>query len=282
AFAILGGNARGPSDRQAYADGNGAADFAELPSRLQPLGSVPLYAAFGPLDPVPGLDDPTEPWADAFAGAPAPFGPGTSPAGIKPAGAGGLDGSVHRYYAFDATQNGGTIRVIVLDNSADSLDGTWPGQTSWLEAQLAAANAADLPVVVVTALPLGPAGQPGIADDGEALTTLLINAGVLAVFTTNPNQLNQQYTPRHPTKFPQLPEYEGASLGYEQSANNGVFWDDVSIDTSARTVSVSAVPVVDSLSIKPLDGVTVKRSSTLRFQGIARRPIGSLATTPTN
>jgi hypothetical protein len=281
AFAILGGNARGPSDPQAYADGNGAADFARLPSLLQPLGGLPLYAAFGPLDPVPGLDDPTEPWADAFAGAPAPFGPGPSPTGITTAGAGGLDGGVHRYYAFDATQNEGTIRVIVLDNSAGSLDSTWPGQTNWLEAQLAAANAADLPVVVVTALPLGPTGQAGIAEDGPAVATLLINAGVLAVFTTNMNQLNQQYALPDPTTFPQIPEYEGASLGYQQSQNNGVLWDDVTVDTSARTVSVSAIPVIDSLSIKPLDGVTVKRSSTLRFQGIGRRPVGSLATTPT-
>jgi hypothetical protein len=281
-FAILGGNARGPADPQAYQAGNGAADFAQLPSLLQPLGNVPLYAAFGPLDPVPGLQDPTEPWADAFAGAPAPFGPGTLPTGIQSAGAGGLDGGVHRYYAFDASQDGGTVRVIVLDNSAGSLDGTWPGQTNWLEAQLATANSASLPVVVVTALPLGPAGQAGIASDGAAVTTLLLNAGVLAVFTTNPNQLNQQFAIPDPTKFPQLPEYEGASLGYQQTQNNGVLWDDVTIDTNARTVTVNAVPVIDSLSIKPLEGLTVARSSTLQFQGIARRPVGSLATTPNN
>jgi hypothetical protein len=280
AFAILGGNARGPADPQAYLDGNGAGDFAQLPSLLQPLGSLPLYAAFGPLDPVPGLSDPTEPWADAFAGSPAPFGSGALPANITSAGSGGLDGSVHRYYAFDATQNGGTVRVIVLDNSAGSLDGTWPGQTAWLEAQLAAAHATDLPVVVVTALPLGPAGQPGIASDGAAVTTLLLNAGVLAVFTTNPSQLNQLFEIPDPAKFPQLPEYEGASLGYQQSANNGVLWDDVAVDTNARTVTVNAVPVIDSLSIKPLNGLTVARSSTLEFQGIGRRPVGSLATTP--
>jgi hypothetical protein len=280
AFAILGGNARGPADPQAYQAGAGAADFEQLPSLLQPLGDVPLYAAFGPLDSVPGLDDPTEPWADAFAGAAAPFGPGKLPVGIESAGTGGLDGGVHRYYAFDASQNGGTLRVIVLDNSAGSLDKTWPGQTNWLEAQLASANAAQLPVVVVAPLPLGPAGQPGIANDGAAVTTLLINAGVLAVFTTNPAQLNQQFTLPDPQTFPQLPEYEGASLGYQQTQNNGVLWYDVTVDTSARSVSVNAVPVVDSLAIKPIDGLSVKRSSTLRFQGIARRPVGSLATTP--
>ncbi|HKD93343.1 MAG TPA: Ig-like domain-containing protein, partial [Gaiellaceae bacterium] len=281
-FAILGGNARGPADPEAYQAGNGAADFAQLPSLLQPIGSVPLYAAFGPLDPVPGLQDPTEPWADAFAGSPAPFGSGPLPAKIKSAGSGGTDGSLHRYYAFDARQNGGTLRIIVLDNSAGSLDSTWPGQTQWLQTQLAAASSASLPVVVVTSLPLGPAGQPGIASDGASVTSLLLNAGVLAVFTTNPSQLDQQFAIPDPTKFPQIPEYEGASLGYQQSGNNGVLWDEVDVDTNAKTVTVSGIPVIDSLSIKPLNGLTVARSSTLQFQGIGRRPVGSLATTPNN
>src|SRR5262249_16913364 len=129
---------------------------------------------------------------------------------------------------------------------------------------------------------LGPAGQPGMATDGIAVATLLANAGVLAVFTTNQSQQNQQSAIPDPLKYPQIPEYEGASLGYQQSGNGGVVWYDVSVDTLALQVSVNAVPVIDSLSIKPLDGVTVKRSSTLRFQGVARRPVGSLATTPSS
>src|SRR5262249_53090328 len=48
AFAVLGGNARGPSDNAAWNAGNGASDFAALPRLLDAFGQLPLYAAFGP------------------------------------------------------------------------------------------------------------------------------------------------------------------------------------------------------------------------------------------
>src|SRR5262249_20908037 len=102
AFAILGGNARGPSDEGVYGRGLGSLDFAHLPQLLKPLAGVPTFAAYGPLDGVPTSADPSEPWADAFANAPAPFGPGATPAGITSEGSGDPTGRVHRYYAFDA------------------------------------------------------------------------------------------------------------------------------------------------------------------------------------
>src|SRR5262249_42945141 len=85
-----------------------------------------------------------------------------------------------------------------------------------------------------------------------------------------------------PPGTPQIPEYEGATLGYQQPANNGVLWYDVSVDTRSRSVSVDAVPVIDSLSIKPLQGLDVPRSFTLQFAAIGRRPVSSLATTPSD
>ena len=41
---------------------------------------------------------------------------------------------------------------------------------------------------------------------------------------------------------------------------------------------VSAVPVVDSLSLKAVDGLSVARSLTLQFEAVGRRPAGTLAT----
>src|SRR5262249_5538447 len=117
AFAVLGGNARGPIDAPSYAAGNGAVDFSRLPTPLAPLGGVPLFAAFGRPAPVRGVDDPTEPWADAFASQPPPFGSGPGAPGIAPVSSGSPTGGVKRFYSFDASQNGGTVRVIVLDNS---------------------------------------------------------------------------------------------------------------------------------------------------------------------
>jgi hypothetical protein len=272
AFAILGGNARGPVDSGSWTLGNGAFDFSHLDSLLAPLGSVPLYAAYGPLDAVPNQVDPTEPWASAFAGSPAPFGSGAAAPGTTAAGAGGSAGVVHRYYAFDATQNGGTLRVIVLDNSAGSLDASDPGQSLWLTNELADANSRGLHVIVA-------AGQPLRGSDAEnAISAQLAGAGVSAVFTGDSAQVNEEHMVPDGGS-PQIPEYEGASLGYQQAANNGVVWYDVSIDTGSGAVSIDAVPVIDSLSIRPLEGLTVARSSTLQFQAIARRPVGSLPAT---
>jgi hypothetical protein len=80
----------------------------------------------------------------------------------------------------------------------------------------------------------------------------------------------------------QIPEYEGATLTYQQPQNNGVLWYDVSVDTAARTLDVQAIPVVSSLALEPLKGLSVARSSTLSFKAIGRRPAGTTATTPIN
>src|SRR5215471_11123544 len=76
-----------------------------------------------------------------------------------------------------------------------------------------------------------------------------------------------------------MPEYEGATLWYRQWQRNGAVWYDVLVDTASRQVQVDAIPVIESLALKPLEGLTVPRSFTLEFQAVARRPVGSLATT---
>jgi hypothetical protein len=277
-FAMLGGDAVGPSDTTAWGAGNGATDFTQLPGLLAPL-TVPLFAAIGPLDAVPTETDPDQSWSNTFAGAPAPFGSGPAPPGIAPVSAGAPDGVVSRYYAFDASQNGGTIRVIVLDNSKGSLEASDAGQTAWLGQQLAAAQAAGLPIVAVTALPLSNANGDGAAD-GPSVAATLASAGVLAVFTSDSTEQFNEVHQVPDNAVTTIPEYEGASLGYQQPQNDGVVWYDVSVDTQARTVAVNAVPVIQSLALQPLTGLSVARSLTLQFQAIGRRPAGSLATAP--
>lgn len=281
-FAMFGGDARGPTDERERAAGEGAVDFAHLPGLLTPLHGVPTFAALGPLDYVKDQPDETQPWAEAFADSPPPFGSGQQASAIAPVSSGAQTptGLVHRYYSFDASQNGSTLRVIVLDNSRGSLEGTAAGQRAWLEQQLSAAQG--MPIVVITAEPLYGTGTRA-ASDGSSLAALLADSGVLAVFTANGLS---QFDERHlipedaPAGATQIPEYEGATLGYQQPRNNGVMWYFVSIDTQAREVHVDAVPVISSLSIKPLEGLTVARSLTLLFEAIGRRPPGTLATTP--
>jgi hypothetical protein len=279
AFAVLGGNAVGPLDGGARRAGDGAIDLARLSTYLRPLGNVPLYAAYGQLDGVPSNVDPATPWSDAFGGSPAPFGNGPVPGGISPVASGGASGRVHRYYAFDATENGGAVRVIVLDNSAGSLDASEPGQSAWLDTQLAAAQSAGLPIIVFTAAPLD-GSTAGAAGDSAAVAAKLAAAGVLAVFTSNLDGVDRVVTIR--AGGSQLTEYQGASLGYQQTSNNGVLWYFASVDTATRRVSVQAIPVVQSLALEPLAGLTVQRSSTLSFQAIGRRPPGTLATVATS
>jgi hypothetical protein len=288
AFAMLGGNARGPVPGVTGQSATKTAiDFAHLPGLLAALGGLPTFAALGPRDYVGGPPDETQAWAEAFAESPTPFGSSSDTAGITPvsSGASTPNGLVHRYYSFDAHQNGGVLRVIVLDNSKGSLEGSSPGQTRWLEEQLADAHGT--PVVAVTALPLhGSANGRDDASDGRETASLLARAGVLAVFTTNPSQLDERFSvPQEASAgTPTIPEYEGASLGYQQGKNNGVKWYLASIDTRAATVdraaavNVAAIPVVSSLSLKPLDGLSVARSLTLRFDAVGRRPPGTLAT----
>ncbi len=271
-FAMLGGNAVGPNDSNAWASGNGAADFAQLPTVLSQL-TLPLFAAYGPLDAVPTEPDPTQPWSYAFAASPAPFGGGGSVPGINPVSTGSAaPGTVSRYYSFDATQNGATVRVIVLDNSKRSLDGSEPSQSAWLNQQLAAA--AGVPTVVIAAQSLLN------ASDGPTVAAKLVAAGVLAVFTGPADGLLNEHHDVPAGAAQTIPEYEGATLGYQQSANDGVVWYDVSVDAVHRSVSVDAVPVVQSLALEPLRGLTAARSLTLPFQAIARRPPGSLASSP--
>ena len=296
AFAMLGGNAVGPVNREAFEEGDGKEDFADLPGLVAPLGNLPLFAALGEFDYVRNESDETRPWAEAFSDAPPPFGSGPAAQGITPVPkdpSGGAAGEVHRYYAFDAEQNGGTLRVIVLDNSKGSLEASDPGQRHWLEEQLEEdahppPPAEPVPVVVVTALPLTHHGR---TSDGAEVASLLASSGVLAVFSTNGSrpgaaldsevrELDEQnLVPEGAAPgAPQIPEYEGATLGYQQSENNGVTWYLASIDTQARTVQVSAIPVLNSLSLKAIDGLNVARSLTLQFEAIGRRPAGTLAT----
>jgi hypothetical protein len=293
AFAMIGGNAVGTMDEGSYEDGDGGIDLGHLPELLSSLSGVPTFAAYGPLDSVPTLSDPSSRWAQDFADSPAPFGTGGDPSSITPDGStGDPSGLVNKYYAFDVTQNGGTLRAIVLDNSQGSLEQSAPGQTAWLASQLNSAQAQGEPVVVFAAEPLD-SFQVGAASDADSVAAELADAGVLAVFTTaggttangtSSTQTNQvvNVPADAGTGDPTVPEYEGATMTYQQDGNNGVVWYDVSVNTAKDSLSVQGVPLISSLALDPVDGLTVNRSSTLDFQAIGRRAASTIATGPAN
>jgi hypothetical protein len=292
AFAMLGGNAVGPVETTAYEEGEDAPrDFTHLGEELAPLGGLATFAAAGPFDRVPRQpsEDALRPWAEAFADAPAPFGTGQDAGSIAPVSGGATEHEVHRYYSFEASQNGGTVLVIVLDDSARG--GLEAGETAWLRGQLEANAALQLPVVVISGRPLRKTAQANLTGVAELLTEPRWNGNVVAVFSTNgasprpfkagevKERDERRLIPEEaPPEAPQIPEYEGATLGYQEAENNGVTWYLASVDTQVHTVSVAAVPIVESLDLKAVDGLTVPRSRTLQFEAIARRPAATLAT----
>ena len=122
-----------------------AARYAEL---LQP--GAPAYAAPSAADTASGN---ATAFSGAFAGAPAPFGsarhrPGVTPLAARAAAA--VPGA-RTHYAFDSAGYGGTVRVIVIDNSRGSLAASDPHQNPpepqlpWLRAALADARAQQHP-----------------------------------------------------------------------------------------------------------------------------------------
>ncbi|HEY6888833.1 MAG TPA: hypothetical protein VI300_13665, partial [Solirubrobacter sp.] len=277
AFAVLGGNARGPVDLTAFQNGNAEKDFLRLPSLLAPLHHVPLFAVVGPRDHLVNRTDQLTPWAAAFAQAPAPFGSRPAPAGFTPVDSGAAVGAVHRYYAFDVNQNGSVIRAIVLDNSTALSDGPALDETqsAWLDGQLEAVKSTNLPTVVFLSQPLNTSTN----DDQLGLALRFIDAGVLAVVVPGETNDNRPW-PAEVAFDSRIPLISGATLGYQQAKNNGVAWYSISVDVAKRKVSVEARPLVDSLALKPLIGLTVARSQTLAFEAVGRRPTGTLATTP--
>ncbi|MDA0163845.1 hypothetical protein OM076_26480 [Solirubrobacter ginsenosidimutans] len=277
AFAVLGGNARGPVDLTAFQSGNAEKDFLRLPSLLQPLSHVPLFAVVGPRDHLVNRSDQLAPWAGAFAQAPAPFGSRPAPAGFTPVDSGAAVGAVHRYYAFDVNQNGSVMRAIVLDNSTALSDGPAldAAQSRWLDAQLEAVKSTNLPTVVFLSQPLNTSSN----SDQFLLALRFIDAGVLAVVVPGDTNDNRPWPPEVALES-RIPLISGATLGYQQAKNNGVAWYSIAVDVAKRTVSVQARPLVDSLALKPLIGLTVARSQTLAFEAVGRRPTGTLATTP--
>ena len=291
-FVVSGGDVRTEAAQQ-YETSAGGADLAHISELLSPLGALPVFSAIGPRDYTEGehLRE-GQAWGEAFAESSPPFGSGVPAGAITPISseAPTVNGDTHRYYSFDAHQNGGTLRVIVLDNSQGSLaqsaaaDGQPAGaELSWLEGQITQAQQEEqaigqhIPIVVVSALPLRNFARTA---DGDAIASLLARRGVAAVFSGNPTQRDERrLIPEFPRPGePQIPEYEGASLSYQQPGNNGVLWYDAAINTQTGQLTVYGVAVVNQLALKPLNGLNVARSQTLQFEAVARRPAGSLAT----
>jgi len=272
-------------------------EAARYASLLGSRPQLPVYPAASAGDASGGTVDP---FRRAFAGFNAPFGQGAPPAGVSlegiPGGAPGPGARTH--YAFDSTGTGGTVRMIVIDNSGGSLAGSdayqnpAEPQRPWLERVLADAKEKGIAAVVMGSRDLNTRFRPRLnaASDGDEVAKLLVDGGASAYFF---ERTEEQRTYRIPAGGAQtIPAYGTGTLGYRSPSSNlpnadkpdAIFGDTgflvAEVDTANRDgatnrapVAVRLIPVVEDVSLQAVDGTLLRRSRVALFQGLGRRPI---------
>ncbi|HEX5983764.1 MAG TPA: hypothetical protein VFY69_06095, partial [Solirubrobacterales bacterium] len=278
--------------------GLGEADAARY-AELLGSSSLPVFPALGSDDAAGGAG--AAAFRSAFASFPAPFGSGAPPAGISTAGIPGAPPGpgARTHYAFDTGGAGGTVRVIVIDNSLGSLAASDPHQNPpepqlpWLQAVLADARAEGIPTVVMGNRSLNVNFSPklNIASDGTLVAQALVDGGASAYLFDRPEENRTLRIPAGGAET--IPSYGVGTLGYRSQISGAVglevadslFGDSgvlmLEIDASQRDpatnrapASVRLIPLIEDLSLEATDGTLLRRSRPALFRGLGRRPRG--------
>jgi hypothetical protein len=281
------------------ATGLGPADGKRYASLLASAPGLPVYAALG-------SDDVVDPggsgvFQSSFASFPAPFGFGPAPAGVSTGGIPGAPagGGARTHYAFDSGGSGGTVRVIVIDNSRGSLAAGDPfqnppeAQLPWLEAVLADARAKGIPAIAMGNRSLNPNFTPrlNVASDGTEVARALVAGGASAYVFDRPEENRAMQIPAGGATT--IPSFGTGTLGYRSqlsgvvggSSADALFGDGgvmvLELNAAARDpntnrapVGVRLIPVIQDLSLEATDGTTLRRSIPALFSGLGRRPLG--------
>jgi hypothetical protein len=247
----------------------------------------------------------------AFAAFPAPFGEGATPANIStaniPAGAATPHAGARTHYAFDSTGPAGTVRVIVIDNSRGSLAASDPyqnplePQAPWLSEMLADARARGIPAIVLGSRELNPNLPPAlnVATDATEEAQLMVAGGASAYLYERPEESRSSQIPSGGATT--IPEYGTGALGYRSPISDSFTPEQpdalfgttgyllVSVNVSQRNpatnvapVAARLIPLVQSLSLDPVDGTLLRRSAPALFTGLGRRPIAGDRWGPTS
>ena len=231
----------------------------------------------------------------------APFGEGPRPRGVgtvEHPGTGRAHRGARTHYAFDSTGPTGTVRVIVIDNSRGSLAASDPyqnpaePQAPWLGEMLADAKARGIPAIVVGSRELNPHLPPAlnVAGDASEEAQIMVSGGASAYLYERPEESRASQIPSGGSVT--IPEFGTGALGY-RSAISGSFAPGqpdalfgttgyllVSVNVARRNpatnvapVSARLIPLVQSLSLDPLDGTLLRRSAPALFEGLGRRPV---------
>jgi hypothetical protein len=282
--------------------GEGAESAAEADRYAQLLGQGSPLGVFGAVSAGDSEGGGVEAFGAAFAPFPAPFGEGGLPAGIGtaniPAPSGPIRPGARTHYAFDSSGPAGTVRVIVIDNSRGSLAASDPyqnpaePQAPWLAEMLADARARGIPAIVVGSRELNANLPPvlNVASDAAEEAQIMIQGGASAYLYERPEESRTSQIPAGAATT--IPEYGTGALGYRSAISDSftpgqpdaLFGTTgyllVSVDAAQRNpatnvapVSARLIPLVQSLSLDPVDGTLLRRSAPALFQGLGRRPI---------
>jgi len=269
--------------------------YAQL---LSGAGSLPVYPALSAGDSEGAADTA---FGAAFASFPAPFGEGAAPGGVSTANipAGPAPGpGVRTHYAFDSTGASGTVRVIVIDNSRGSLAASDPyqnpaqAQGPWLAQMLADAKAREIPAIVEGSRELNPNLPPAlnVASDAAEEATIMVGGGASAYLYERPEESRFSRIPSGGSVT--IPEYGTGALGYRSAISDsflagqpdalfgttgylllGVNVAQRNPASNVAPVSARLIPLVQSVSLDPVDGILLRRSAPALFTGLGRRPL---------
>jgi hypothetical protein len=264
------GSRIGPSGTYATNPGSFERELARYASVLGG-GSLPVYTTISPSDIQSGGS--VTPFTEALGA----FMPDS--------------GSEKAYYAVSSPgTSGGTVRVIVLDYSASALGGT---QEAWLRAELESAKSASEPAIVLGSANISEPGASNYAKDAAAVGQILLTGGASAYLFDSPEE-NVVQSIGSGTET--IHTYGSGTLGYVHPNLNDP--DDflgasgflvVSIDGAQRSaqtgrapVTASLIPSIEQLGLEANDGTLLRRSQVALFSGLARRPLGGVATLKSN
>ncbi|MEI6447024.1 MAG: hypothetical protein WCO96_03975 [Actinomycetes bacterium] len=275
-----------------------ASEEARHAQLLAPRSGLPVFSAAA-LGDVSGGS--LASFRQAFKAASSPMGssdPGSTIDRVGVRSLGPLGSGARTHYAFDARGSDGSVRVVVIDNSAGSLAASDPYQNpaepqeQWLVNVLDDAAAQRVPAIVIGSRDLNSRARPVLnaADDADQIASLLVKHGASAYFHDRPEENRRSTIPAGAAKT--IPQFSTGTLGYRSSladssslglpdalfGSAGFLLAEVDSKqrdeaTNIAPVSVRLLPIIDNLSMLALDGDQVRRSRPALFQGIGRRPL---------
>jgi hypothetical protein len=281
------------------ATGLDPADGTRFAALLGSQAGLPVFPALGSSDIGDGTGSSV--FESSFASFPAPLGSGAPPPGISTAGIPGAapEPRARTHYAFDSSGPGGTVRVVVIDNSRGSLAASDPfqnpleAQLPWLEAVLADARAKGIPAIVMGNRSLNTSFTPklNVASDGTAVANALVTGGASAYLFDRPEENRAMQIPAGGSAT--IPSWGTGTLGYRSEISGAVgtevadsLFGDAGVivlelnaaqrdpATNRAPVGVRLVPVIQDLSLDAIDGSLLRRSIPALFSGLGRRPLG--------